>query len=194
MGDPPWYDRPVRKLPPSILAALGLPACVDGCDPTDLPVVRDLFDDDEPSMHPCLNVAMPRPADTDEPVLSPVPIGPCLEMMPEPRVGPCLKMPPQPRVGPCLDFPAPAPTPPPRVGPCLRMMPDSPVPAEVPVHPCLSVAPPEPPLPTPPDGDRSGSLPTPRDLLLAKLAAEGILPQDVVDRVATTGTAGRPPR
>ncbi|MCA9297933.1 MAG: hypothetical protein H6737_16930 [Alphaproteobacteria bacterium] len=70
----------MRRLPPAVLAALGLSACVDGCDPSDLPLVGDLF---EPvATHPCLSIA---PVDTDQPVPE---VHPCLSEIFE--VQPCL--------------------------------------------------------------------------------------------------------
>lgn len=116
-------SRPMspRKLSPSILAALGLSACVDGCDPADLPLVGVLFgdggDDGGDGVHPCLKVA------------------PCLEPVPTPPVGPCLEAPAV-DTGPCLEIAVPTPvTNPVPLHPCLRMVPPPPPPPPPPSGP-----------------------------------------------------------
>ncbi|MEZ4319769.1 MAG: hypothetical protein R3F61_19800 [Myxococcota bacterium] len=167
------------RLPPAVIAALGLSACVDGCDPADLPLVGGLFRDggeDEarptPEVLPCLSAI-----DTGvrgSPDLPPV--GPCLSVPPE--VGPCLSpvpQPPPPVRPPCLSVvrpPSPAPNPP--VGPCLSEMRIDP-----PLRKCLSRI-------EIPDGEQEGRL----DGILEP-ASLGLAP-DVLARIRA-GTA-RPPR
>jgi hypothetical protein len=163
-----------RKLSPSVLAALGLSACVDGCEPADLPVVGRLFDDGGDDVAPCLKVA-PIPVPPED-------VGPCLEapmadtaQRPSDReVHACLKV-----VMPTTPITKPAP-----VGPCLRMAPPR-------VGPCLRVRPPSypPPTPSPPNvpvDDGAGALeddcPEPIDVLAA-LVDEGVLAPDVLDRL-----------
>lgn len=179
-----------RKLSPSVLAALGLSACVDGCDPEDLPIVGRLFEEDGGDTQACLNVPAPQPPPIEVP---PEDVGPCLEIAmdtgtnPKPTpapvpedVQPCLLivMPapvtqPTP-VGPCLKVVQPQRVQPERVGPCLRMRPISP--------------PPQPtPAPATPDNDGAGALEagsTSGEQVLAALIRDGVLAEDVVARIS----------
>ncbi len=177
-----------RKLSPSVLAALGLSACVDGCEPEDLPIVGRLFEDGQgpEDTQPCLNVPAPVPP----------PVGPCLDMvadtgLPKPAPSPspapeevqaCLLIvlpdpvtQPAP-VGPCLKIAQP-----PRVGPCLRMAPVRPLPQPSPS--------PVEPAGDPPEDDGAGDLDessTRGDDVLAALIRDGILAEDVVARLSET--------
>jgi len=171
------------KLPPAVLAALGLSACVDGCGPEDLPLVGRLFEHDAPdeTVMPCLSLppdtGTPHPDAGDFP-----PLHPCLKVA----------IPPQPPVTPCLSPPL-KPQPPIRVGPCLRVAPtQKPVVTPMPVGPCLKMAP-EPAkqkclshieaLGLPESGDQGSLKPSPRADVLASLVIGGVLPSDVLDRI-----------
>ena len=188
---------PKKSLPPAVLAALGLSACVDGCDPGALPIVGDWFDqggdtDIQPCLTveipPCLSVIAPQPVSPEPPVgpclkvarptpvIQPVPVGPCLELAPDPK----------PQVMPCLDFAEPEPV---RVGPCLRVARPRPPKGkclskiEPPVQPCLSPPPAPPPPPTIPEAEQEGRVPSPVQDVVAALIEEGVLPDDVRERL-----------
>lgn len=179
------------RLPPSVLAALGLLSSCQSCDPP---------------QHPCLSVVeQPDPPPTTIPE---VPVGACLE--PPPVLGPCLKPSIDPPLQPCLSV-APPPRdpfnpatlhpclspPPPSVHPCLSLAPPSVHPcleyAEPPPHkclskidppvaPCLSEAPITPCLDVNPEGARSIDRPA-----TARVIERGVLPEDLVARLKKRG-------
>ncbi|MEZ4322575.1 MAG: hypothetical protein R3F61_34225 [Myxococcota bacterium] len=171
-----------RKLSPAVLAALGLSACVDGCDPSDLPLVGSLFGDgqDDDTVGPCLNVMclsqpIPQPVDTG--------VQACLKVVePEPvtqpiRVGPCLRMAPPRPPNPTAPVPVPVPDPAPAPAP--------PVP-EPPVGPCLDFAPPEMPR-VPADSPQDGAVVPVRVEVLAALVDAGVLAPDVAKQARRRG-------
>ncbi len=169
-----------KGLPPAVLAALGLSACVDGCQPADLPILGRLFEE-AADTQPCLSIDV---VDTG--------VGPCLsEVMPDPP--PVADPPP---VGPCLSPPPPPPPPQPRVGPCLSPVPQPPPP---PVNVCLApMIIDEAPTDDAPTDDGAGTLPEPpaeeRDLdapaVLQRLIRQQTLPADVLARLSDDATEG----
>lgn len=180
------------RLPPSVLAALGLLSSCQSCDPP---------------QHPCLSIV--EQPDQPPSTIPEVPLGACLE--PLPVLGPCLKPAMDPPLQPCLSVVAPRDRPttvvhpclsPPPMHPCLSIaLPDPPVqpcleyvepphkclskapdPPEAPVAPCLSEAPISPCLDVNPEGARSVERPS-----IAQVLRRGVLPDDVVARLKKRG-------